>query len=185
MTLVNTIAAEKEKRWPGGGLLLQQPHGWRLAFRSCRAAPAGCFSATPCGARSRWRSGGGRAAGCLFSNLTLALGVSFSTGGSTGLLFSIFVQSEFERRWGPARKSGAPPFAASGPWRFSGLLWNRIGTARLTGRGLRWMASEFLCMRHYVSGWSFPYAGGDVRTMAPLDDLGISSESCPIDDSVG
>jgi len=22
---VNTIAAEKEKRWPGGGLLLQQP----------------------------------------------------------------------------------------------------------------------------------------------------------------
>ena len=61
----------------------------------------------------------------MFSNLTLALGVSFSTGGSTGLLFSNSVQSGFERRWGPARKSGALPFAASGPWSFSGFLWEQ------------------------------------------------------------
>ena len=28
-------------------------------------------------------------------------------------------------------------------------------------------------------------AGGDVWKMTPLDDLGISSENCPVDDSVG
>jgi len=77
--------------------------GWLLAFRSRRLAPAGCF----------------------FSNLRLAFGFSFSTGGSGGLLSSNF------------------PFAASGPWSFSGFLWEQEGHRQVD------------------------------RLMTPLDDFGI------------